>query len=292
MSDDRLKRLQEVLLQIAAGDFSVRVPVSARRDDVDAICVGVNMLAEELQFERRRREETQAELERARSEQQHEERRKMRALAELGGGVAHDMNNLLSVMMMVSEDMRDPDSGDHEALIDDLEEAIRKGTTLSKHLLAVSVDTAKRIPVDPGVALRSAGRLARRASPKGVAVSIEVPDVLPNVMADPGDLERAVLNLATNGIEAMPDGGSLRIEVTVDETDVKVRVRDTGMGMDAHTRSRATEPLFTTKPEGNGFGLALAYSLCEQAGGELTIDTVEGEGTTVALRLPAVVSAG
>ena len=122
-------------------------------------------------------------------------------------------------------------------------------------------------------------------------MSTELPDVLPKVTADPGDLERAVLNLATNGLEAMPHGGSLHIQVSVDEGDVWVRVRDTGMGMDAQTRSRATEPLFTTKPDGNGFGLALAYALCEQAGGELTIDTVEGEGTTVSLRLPAVDSA-
>jgi len=284
----RLKRLQEVLLRLAAGDYTAQIELLGDGDDIGAICVGVNLLAQELDHERSTRQRAEAALEQARAAQRAQEVQKMRSLAELSGGVAHDLNNLLSVMMMVSAAMRDPDPQDRSELLDDLESALQRGVSLAQQLLAVSVDTAQRLPVDPSQAVSSAVRLARRAAPAGVTVSSAVPLAMPRVAADAAELERVVLNLATNGLEAMPEGGRLDVVAVCEGGDIWVRVRDTGTGMSRAVLARATEPLFTTKPSGSGFGLALAYTLCQRAGGELVIDSATGRGTTVSLRLPVV----
>lgn len=395
MADERLGLLQAVLLQLASQDYDVRVPVTDARDELDAIGVGINLLAEELGHERSGRARAQALLSDAveayegapamfcsvegperiivkcnrtmaallgvpgdallgrslpslamaptkmfaalehvathggqasevfwlhlggdplpvrlaavrvsggllgrlqvvlrdaradlRAEEHERERQKMRALAELSGGVAHDLNNLLAVMTMVSSAARDVDQEELHELLEDLDAAVRGGTNLAQRLLAVSVESMERLLVDPTCAVRTAGRLARRAASPTVAVSVLVPDSLPAVSVDPSELERVVLNLVTNGLEAMPHGGSLSIEADLVDGLVRVRVSDTGVGMDPATRVRAVDPLFTTRPHGNGFGLALAFSLCERAGGALEIQTAEGEGTTVELRLP------
>jgi signal transduction histidine kinase len=393
LADDRLAQLQAVLLELAGKDYAARAPVSAARDDIDAICVGVNLLAEELAYERSERSRAQSLLSDAvdayegapamfcsvegaerhivkcnatmatllgvapdallgrslpslsmapdamamalehvlskggetadvfwlqvvgdpvpvrlaavpvagtervqvvlrdaradlRAEEDERERQKMLALAELSGGVAHDLNNLLSVMTMVSSAAREASGDEILELLDDLDVALEGGVGLAQRLLSVSVQGMKRWPVDPSDALRTAARVVRRAAPCEVTVRIDLPDRLPEVAVDPSELERVVINLATNGIEAMPEGGELRIEAGPSDGVVLVRVRDTGVGMDPVTRRRAVEALFTTKPDGTGLGLALAFALCERAGGDLDIQTVAGEGTTVELRLP------
>ncbi len=395
VSDECLEMLHTVLRQLASRDHEVRVPVGGARDELDAICVGVDLLAEALGHERTQRARAQALLSDAveayegapavfcsverpkrvmvrcnrtmssllgvsgdallgwslpswsmaptkvlaaleqlathgaqapevfwlhlggealparlvdvrvsggqqgrvrvvlrdarsdlRAEGHERERQKMQVLAEIRGGVAHDLNNLLAVMRMVSSAAREVGHGEILEILEDLDVASRGGTNLAQWLLAVSVERRERLLVDPTGAIRTAARLARRAASSTVSVSAVVPDPLPPVSVDPSERERVVLNLVTNRLEAMPHGGDLSIEADQVDGLVGARVRDTGIGMAPAIRVRAVEPLFTTKPHGGGFGLALAVALCERAGGVLELQTVQGEGTTVELRLP------
>ena len=147
-------------------------------------------------------------------------------------------------------------------------------------------------------------RLLERTLGKTVELEIEVADELPAVTLDVHQLEQMLLNLAINARDAMPDGGRLRIrasDLTLDESAarrlteavpgryVRIEVSDTGTGMDPDVADHAFDPFFTTKPagEGTGLGLAMIYGIVTSAGGHLTLDSAPGEGTTIAVHLPA-----
>jgi len=290
VADPRLRDLQALLVRVAEGNYGARASVTPDGDEIDALSVGINLLAEQLAYEQLQRQEAERALERARAARRTVEHQKMRALATLCGGVAHDMNNLLAVGMAVSGALRRGGPELPDEPLADLDLALTQAAALVRQLLAVSIDAVDHLPADPSAALRRAVRLARRASSASVTMSSDLPVELPRVPIDPADLERAVVNLCTNALEAMPDGGRLEVVVAhrVEAAELQISVEDTGCGMDARTLSRATEPLFTTKAEGHGFGLALAYSMCRRAGGDLAIRSAVGQGTCVDLILPTV----
>jgi signal transduction histidine kinase len=232
--------------------------------------------------------------------------RKLEALGQMTGGIAHDFNNLLTVIIGGTRLLQRTVGQDPQALqrIDMVTVAAERCARLIQQLLAF----ARRQPLEPEIA--NPGHLMTEVLPMvrrviGDKITVEyVTSGAPwNTTIDATQFQTAVLNLAINGRDAMPNGGKLTIEVanaTLDEVyavnhpDVEpgqyvmFAITDTGKGMDAATAMRALDPFFTTKGvgEGTGLGLPQVYGFVKQSGGHLKIYSEVGEGTTVKLYLP------
>ena len=228
---------------------------------------------------------------------------KMEAVGQLTGGVAHDFNNLLMIIQGNAELLAGR-GGAALPLVRAIQRASERGAGLTQRLLAFS----RRQPLSPQAIdlselLAGMSDLLARSLGETIHVDTVRHDGLWNAMADPGQVETAILNLAINARDAMREGGKLTIEcanVRIDRDyadrnpDVQageyvvLGVSDTGGGMSAAVRERAFEPFFTTKGlgEGSGLGLSMVYGFVKQSGGHTTIYSEEGQGTTVKIFLP------
>jgi PAS domain S-box-containing protein len=246
-----------------------------------------------------------AETEKAGLEGQLRQAQKMEAIGRLAGGVAHDFNNLLGVIVGYSELVLRQLDKDGK-LYGKLEQVLRaadRAAGLTKQLLAFS----RKEVVDPKVLDLSAivhdmEKMLHRLIGEDVLLSVEVPSDLGMILADAGQIEQVLMNLAVNAHDAMPGGGALRIRLT--NEDLRTRegggpapgqyvvldVSDTGTGMDEETLSHIFEPFFTTKEQGKGtgLGLATAYGIVEQSGGTIAVHSALGKGTTFRICLPRV----
>ncbi len=228
---------------------------------------------------------------------------KMEAMGQLTGGVAHDFNNLLTPIM-ASLDMlvRKGVGGERERrLIDGALQSAERAKTLVQRLLAF----ARRQPLQPTAVdvarvVESMADLIGSTLGPTIALRLELAPDLPPARADANQLEMALLNLAVNARDAMPEGGGLTITGKPESVSeghrsglaqgryIRLGVRDTGVGMTPATLERAIEPFFSTKGvgQGTGLGLSMVHGLTAQLGGALTIDTAPGQGTSVDLWLP------
>ena len=228
---------------------------------------------------------------------------RMEAIGRLAGGVAHDFNNMLTAIIgnaeLLEYELSDPEMCDR---IGDIKRAGERSAALTRQLLTFS----RRARVEPTVfdlntvvaemqsmldrMIREHTSLELALDPKGAPVK-----------ADRSQIEQVVMNLVVNARDAMPDGGTIRIEscreqigperaaassVVQPGEHVCLRVSDTGRGMDEETRARAFDPFFTTRDEGTGLGLATVYGVVQESHGEISIDSAPGEGTTVTICLP------
>jgi PAS domain S-box-containing protein len=231
---------------------------------------------------------------------------KMDAIGQLTGGVAHDFNNLLMVILGSLELLRKrlPANPKMMRLVDNAIQGAQRGASLTQRMLAFSRrQELKLVAVD--VASLVGGMTDLLQSSLGVTVQIETDFSrgLNKVLADPNQLELAVLNLTVNARDAMPNGGTISIAAREESIgaapDLKagryvcLSVTDEGCGMDEATRSRALEPFFTTKGvgKGTGLGLSMIHGILRQSGGKLVLKSRLGEGTTAELWLP-VAAAG
>jgi PAS domain S-box-containing protein len=231
---------------------------------------------------------------------------KMDAIGQLTGGVAHDFNNLLMAVLGSLELLRKrlPSDPKMMRLVDNAMQGAQRGAALTQRMLAF----ARRQELKPAVidlAELVHGMTDLLHSSLGATVQIETgfPAGLNKVLADPNQLELAILNLAVNARDAMPRGGAIMIAAremnVVDAPDLKagryvcLSLTDEGCGMDEATRGRALEPFFTTKGvgKGTGLGLSMVHGMIDQSGGKLVLKSGKGEGTTVELWLP-VATAG
>jgi len=241
--------------------------------------------------------------ERRRLEEQLRQAQKMEALGQLTGGIAHDLNNVLSVVLgnaeLIDHDLP-ADRADVRADLNELRGAARRGASMIRKLLSFSRSTQLEIVTfDLGAAVAEVADTLRRFLPAGIDVSIAVPREPLLVSADRGSVEQILMNLVTNARDAMPDGGHLRIEVRQrvvgeDDGDTPGRfgslvVRDDGIGMDEATRRRIFEPFFTTKPAplGTGLGMTMIYGLARQQGAPIDVESTPGRGTSVTISFPA-----
>jgi PAS domain S-box-containing protein len=227
---------------------------------------------------------------------------KMEAMGQLTGGVAHDFNNLLTPIIG-SLDLILRKRGDDPTLHRLLDGAMRsaeRASTLVQRLLAF----ARRQPLQPAPVDMAAlvdGMVPLLASTLGpkIALSVTKPEALPPAHADANQLEMALLNLAVNARDAMPEGGALEVRLGLGGAEeaptplaegryVRLAVRDTGSGMDAATLARAIEPFFSTKGvgRGTGLGLSMVHGLASQLGGTMGLSSRLGDGTEVELWLP------
>nr|WP_283949737.1 ATP-binding protein [Limobrevibacterium gyesilva] len=233
---------------------------------------------------------------------------KMDAIGRLTGGIAHDFNNLLTVILGNIEmlDLELPESGDARDMHDQIKRAAQSAAELTHQLLAF----ARRqplSPVDVDVARLVFGLdgLLRRTLDASIALDIRCPPALWQARVDPTQLENAILNLAINARDAMPQGGRLVIEtanLSVRKPDIDqfgeirpgnyvvVSVSDTGVGIPRDVLAKVFEPFFSTKPpgRGTGLGLSMVYGFVSQSGGHARMTSEVGRGTTVRLYLPGV----
>ncbi len=233
---------------------------------------------------------------------------KMEAVGQLAGGIAHDFNNVLTIirgnLSLLSRDISGASGNeDWQEIIEDALSASRRAKDLIQSLLSISrKDALRPITLDVRDVVYEAQRLLRRTLPGNIEVSVDLRGERFTSLADESYLHTAILNLGLNARDAMPNGGQLSITVnSLDVTPgspsshslspgryVTIAVSDNGVGMSAEIQKRVLEPLFTTKSRGKGTGLGLTMvnSFVRECGGDISIESAQGEGTTVTLRIP------
>jgi two-component system, cell cycle sensor histidine kinase and response regulator CckA len=240
-------------------------------------------------------------------EEQATHAQKMEAVGRLAGGVAGDFNNMLTVISGYAELLRTaaPPSSPSRKFVDEIIYAAERAASLTRHLLAFSRGIAAQPRVlDPNQLLSSMEPMFRRLLGNNIELLLLTGAGLGRVKIDPSQFEQVIVNLATNARDAMPSGGKLVIEtanVDLDEQSgkqigvrpgsyVMLAISDTGVGMDAETRSRLFEPFFTTKApgQGSGLGLSTVYGAIKQAEGQVTVYSQPNCGTIFEVYLPRV----
>jgi PAS domain S-box-containing protein len=285
--------------------INVSLSLSPIRDE-DGRITGVSAIhrdiADRLRAEREK-DKLEAELNAA---------HRLESLGQLAGGVAHDFNNILAVIINYARFVADEVPDDSRAFqdVDEIRRAANRGATLTRQLLILGRrDVAVPEVLSVDAVVRELGTLLRSAVGERVNLETRLDGDLWPVEADSGQIEQVLVNLAVNARDAMPDGGTVTIETANVELGeqfvrfhpdaaagryVRLRVSDTGMGMEEEVATRVFEPFFTTKPEGEGTGLGLAtvYGIVKSAGGTIDLDSKAGRGTTFAIHLPAALARG
>jgi PAS domain S-box-containing protein len=240
--------------------------------------------------------------ERERAEEALRQAQKMEAVGRLTGGIAHDFNNLLTPVIggleILAASLEEPRL---KRLAEAALDSSRRGAKLTTQLLTFSrIQRIKMGPVSVNQVIENLRQILGHTIGSGVAIRTDLAVAPLHALCDENQLENAILNLAINARDAMPEGGTLTLSTEAMREEgapdlepgeyVAVTVVDTGVGMSAEIAARATEPFFSTKPIGKGTGLGLAqvYGIARQAGGTMRIDSREGAGTTVRLILPRV----
>ena len=250
-------------------------------------------------------------LQRAQSEEALNHAQRLESVGQLTGGIAHDFNNLLTVIqgnLQVLEELPAlADDAYGQQLVGAAARATKRGAELTSKLLAFSRrQVLQPSSVDVSLLLNSLADMLRRTLDQHIRIEVDAPRAVLPVLADPGQLESALLNIAINARDAMPEGGTLRFraeacnalpdEVRHELGDpsapqnglVAISITDTGSGMPDEVKERAFEPFFTTKEAGRGTGLGLStvYGFVKQSKGAIAIDSTPGVGTTLTLYIP------
>jgi PAS domain S-box-containing protein len=227
---------------------------------------------------------------------------RMEAIGRLAGGVAHDFNNMLTAIIGNAK-LLEPELEDEHlrGQLTDIRDAGERSAALTRQLLTFS----RQVPTEAMVfelndVVEGMQSMLERLTKEHTRIEVDLAHEPTTVRADPAQMEQVLMNLAVNAETAMPDGGRLTIETSVEEVEgetmpeiggaeyVVLRVSDTGCGMDEETLERAFEPFFTTRQEGTGLGLATVYGIVQESGGEIELQSTPGEGTTATVYLPRV----
>ena len=292
-------RVMGVLL-MASGSLRDRdVPAISALANQIAAAWRKNDLLEELRTNLRELKEVQGQLVHA---------QKMEAVGRLAGGVAHDFNNQLTVILGNAEMLLEKSGGDAR-LRDEIEQIIdtvQRSAQLTQHLLAFSRrQVCQPESLDPGLLIRNMERMLRRLIGEDITLILELAPDIGWVRADPGQVEQVMMNLVVNARDAMPHGGTLSIATAdADFTRptafgrtvippgrfVALTVRDTGTGLGDEAMEHLFEPFFTTKPAGvgTGLGLAIVYGIVRQSGGAIAVQSERGKGAVFTIYLPRI----
>jgi signal transduction histidine kinase len=267
------------------------------------VFLGLGMMTWHLEAERERAERALAEL--ARSQEGLRQAQKMEVVGRLAGGVAHDFNNLMTVMYGAVDELShvhasDPHGAEH---VRDLEDALQRAKGLTAQLLAFSrKQVARVVDVDLGQLVRDNEKLLQRLLGSDVALRVYAPDEPLPAVADPNQFAQVLMNLVVNARDAMPNGGALTVAATAVDVDAaaaaalqiapgrhaRIDVADTGVGMSDDVKAHLFEPFFTTKPvgQGTGLGLSTVYGIVRAGGGAVAVDSTVGRGAVVSIYLP------
>jgi PAS domain S-box-containing protein len=216
------------------------------------------------------------------------------SLGQLAGGIAHDFNNLLAVISGYADILaQDTDPAHpHRQDLDSIRQAAQRAASLTRQLLIFSRrEPSRPQAVNLNTVVADTANLLTRTLGEDIEVALDLDIDLPLILIDPTKLEQVLLNVVMNARAAMPHGGRLAITTRhryPPHPVVVLAITDTGTGMPPEVAARAFEPFYTTKPpgQGTGLGLATAYGVVKEAGGDITIDSTVGHGTTVRVLLP------
>jgi PAS domain S-box-containing protein len=265
-----------------------------RADGSEGVDLVIRDVTEQVAAERRQQE----------LEEQLRAARKLEAIGQLAGGVAHDFNNLLTVVLGNLQLLRLTSlAAEQLESIASIEAAADRAAAITRQLLAIGRRQPSRpLAMSMNDTLRGLAGLLRRMVPEHVSITTRLEPDLPNISADPGQVDQVILNLVANARDAMPDGGELLIETFTTTLEhpqqlpplapgryASLRVNDSGQGMSVETQERVFEPFFTTKNPslGTGLGLATVYGIVKQHGGHIVVESAPGAGSSFSVYLPA-----
>jgi PAS domain S-box-containing protein len=315
--DDRV-RLKGVRQQLISGEIShIAMEYRFRRDDGEYATVGVNayLIGDPARERVGRRvvgfvkdvsEKVRADEDRRRLEAQLKQAEKMQAVGHLAGGIAHDFNNILGAILGYGELAQRKADGDQRRYLDTIMDAGNRGKALVNQILSYSrAEGSEKVPVIVASVAQEACDLVRGSSPKAIEVLFSTTANDAAVLGDPTRMHQLLMNLSTNAIHAMDDGGSLEVKVEGERVDaprkvrsgevplgeyVRITVADSGHGIAPEVIDRIFEPFFTTKPagRGTGLGLALVHSVVTEHQGYIDVASELGRGTTFTVWIPRV----
>ncbi len=230
---------------------------------------------------------------------------KMEAVGTLAGGIAHDFNNILAGVLGYAEIIRGR-IGDDELLkkaVNIIEDSAKRGASLARRILNVSRKERLELKItDINTIVRETVEILQRSIPKGIGIEMKLSEGLPGIKADPTQMQQVIMNLAINARDAMPDGGTMRIETSMvgmengaanglsaDDGFIRLSVSDTGKGIEKEHQVRIFDPFFTTKGpgEGTGLGLYIVHSVVTSHGGYINLYSEPNKGTRFNIYFPA-----
>jgi two-component system NtrC family sensor kinase len=273
-----LRRFERYTDRIAGGDYSLIVPARRYRDEFSQLAIAINNMLQELESR----------------QQQLIQSTKMAAVGSLTSGIAHELNNPLNNIGLVTEDLIDNlserSTEQSLELLRQIETQVERASSTVRNLLDFTrndkpVFTTVSIPE---VIRDTARLLGNEMKLAGVELSIIMDDELPSVTGDPRNIQQVFLNLMLNAIQAMPQGGKLVVKGAVMDGFVRVDVQDTGTGIPEEDLARVFDPFFTTKEPGmgTGLGLAVSYGIIETHRGKIHVESALGKGSTFSVHLP------
>lgn len=239
-------------------------------------------------------------------EQQYRQRQKLESVGQLAGGVAHDLNNLLTPVLGYSQILKDdPElpAGFRLPVEQIIQSGIRARDLVRQLLTFSRKGDSEQKNIDINGVISGFECLVRNAAPENISLSFDLAENLPVILADSGQIEQIVMNLVVNARDAMPDGGAVQIRTRLAELEagqrlksglmqvgdyVELSVQDNGVGMDEQTVGKIFEPFFTTKEigKGTGLGLSTVFGIVKQHGGAILVDSAVGQGALFKLLFP------
>ena len=297
--------LAGVTRRLAAGDLSARARLRGSAPGLDEMAIAVNAMATEMEM--RSRAEARAQHELRESEERLRHVQKLETVGQLAAGVAHNFNNLLTVIAGFTELLlaRRPE-GLERSDLEEIKKAAGRGAVLTRQLLAFSRrQDAAPARLDLNQTISELRDMLGRVIREDIALSITLAPTPAWVLIDPHEVEQVVLNLVLNARDATPAGGAIAIQISHVMLDadtaqagtpaltgwyVRISVKDTGTGIPPEVRAHLFEPFFTTKAAGKGTGMGLASvdAIVRQNRGAIAVDTAPGAGSTFSVYFPAV----
>ncbi len=276
---DPVNRLTRATRRIARGDLDARIAATSS-DELRRLVEAFNGMAADLQRQR-------GELERT---------HRLEAWAEMARQVAHEIKNPLTPIQLNAEHLRRVHADRGEPLSPVLQDCVATILAQVKLLRQIASEfssfasspTARPAEVDLTVLLHEIVDPYRVGLDGRIHLEVAIPPALPAVFADRNLVSRSLTNIVENALHAMPGSGTLSVAATVDDGWVRIRISDTGAGMDEEALARAFEPYFSTKASGTGLGLPIAKRNVELSGGTITVQSERDKGTTVEIALPAL----
>lgn len=296
-------RLKSMSQSVASGDLEQHSGIQ-REDEIGDLAESFDMMTQRLQERTAEAERLHAETVRRNQEladinarlqsaqAQLVQSEKLAAVGQLTAGIVHDVKNPLAVIKGMAEELGE-ESGLDVYVIDGLRtirESAAKASTIVTDLLKFARQSTPQLHErDIRQTLQSSARLTEYLARKGkVEVHVEVPPESILITYDAQQIEQVLINLITNAIQAMPDGGNLTLSLASEGDQVAIKVKDDGVGIRERDLARIFDPFFTTKPEGEGTGLGLSvsYGIVTRHGGSIEVDSRLGRGTTFTIMLP------
>jgi len=272
-----LNNFVDYTIRIARGDFSPIRETKKYKDEFSRLAIAINWMMDQLQ----------------KNQEQYLQSRKMAAIGTLTSGIAHEINNPLNNICITAESLLEeidqiPDGEKRKRLQDIYTQAERASGTVRNLLDFTRMDPSSSLPLSADELMASTIRLVRHEMDlNNVELEYSVPEGLPKIQGDVSHLQQVFLNLIINSIQAMPQGGTLRITAESSDPEfVQILVTDTGLGIPPAILPCIFDPFFTTKENGTGLGLSVSYGIVKKHGGKILVKSEVNQGSTFSVFLP------